>query len=137
MIIVVDTNVIIAAVLKQSITQDLLFHPHFRFYAPEFVKDEIEKYQDDLIKKSGYNAEKFYTILSLVFSRITIIPQEEYMKYKDEVLDFSPDKDDWPFLALAKHLMAGLWTYDNDLRTGQHIIKTFTTAELVQMCCVA
>lgn len=133
MIIVVDTHVIIAALLKQSITQDILFHAGFQFYTPEFVKEEIEKYKDELLKKSGYTSERFNIVLSLVFSRVTIVPREEYAKYMDEILKFSPDRDDWPFLALAKHLNAALWTYDSDLLKKQHEITTVTTSELVRL----
>ncbi len=132
MILIVDTNVIISAALRQSITQDILFNKSFQFYTPEFVRQEIEEHTQELLEKSNYSLDEFTSILSLLFSKITIVPESEYMPYKEVVLKFSPDKDDWPFLALAKHLNAGLWSYDSDLKLRQNLIKVYTTSDLVK-----
>ena len=133
MILIVDTNVIISAALRQSITQDLIFNLAFQLYTPEFVGDEIEKHKRDILNKSGYTEERFNSILSLIFSRITIIPEDEYLSHKNEVLKFTPDKKDWPFLALAKHLDAALWSYGSDLKKKQSVIKVFTTSDLIKL----
>lgn len=132
MILVVDTNVIVSAALKQSITQDILFNKAFQFYTPEFVREEIEEHKDELLKASNYTNDEFNAILSLIFSKVTIVPEEDYVSHKEEVLKFSPDKDDWPFLALAKHLGVDLWSYDSDLRLKQNTVKIYTTSELVK-----
>ena len=132
MMLVVDTNVIISAALRKSITQDILFNKVFQFYAPEFVREEIEEHKEELLESGTYTNDEFNAVLSLIFSKISIVPEEEYAPHKEEVLRFSPDKDDWPFLALAKHLNAALWSYDSDLRLKQNIIKVHTTSELVK-----
>ena len=132
MILVVDTNVIIAGALRKSITQELLFNNMFQLYAPEFVKEEIEKYKLEIMKKGNYSETEFHTILSLIFSQITVVPEDEYKTYKKEVLEFIPDIKDWPFLALAKHLDASVWTYDSVLKKQQNIVKILTTSDLIQ-----
>lgn len=131
MILVVDTNIIIAAALRPGITQELLFKDLFQFYSPEFVKDEIEKHKTEIMKKSGFTEYEFETVFSLLFSEITIVPSKEYSHLKNEVLRFSPDREDWPFLALAKHLHAVLWSNDSDLKKKQDIIRVITTTELL------
>ncbi|MEK6982009.1 MAG: PIN domain-containing protein [Candidatus Micrarchaeota archaeon] len=133
MLLVVDTNVIISAALKRSITQEVLFNRAFVCYAPEYVRDEIEKHKNEIMKKSQYKDEEFHTILSIIFSKLTIVPEEDYMKYKEEVLKFTPDPDDWPFLALAMYLGAGLWTYDAALKEKQNIVKIVTTTDLLNL----
>ncbi len=133
MIIVVDTNIAIAAILKRSTTQEILFNPELEPYAPEFIGEEIIKHRQELMKKSGDTENKFYTILSLVLSRITIVREEKYAMHKEYVLKFTPDKMDWPFLALAKNLNAVLWTNDRRLREGQNEIRIVTTEELVKL----
>lgn len=133
MILVVDTNIIIAAALKRSVTQDLVFNSALQLYTPEFVKDEIQKHKEELLEKGGYSEEEFNIILSIVFLKITIVPQSEYKNLKNEVLDFSPDKNDWPFLALAKHLDAAVWSNDNDLKIKQNAIRVFATSELIKL----
>ncbi|MFH0737812.1 MAG: PIN domain-containing protein [Candidatus Micrarchaeota archaeon] len=130
MILVVDTNVLIAAAIKPTITQELIFRDSFLLYSPEFVKDEIGKHKNEIMKKSGYSEEGFETILSLLYSRIDIVPSKESVYLKEEILRFSPDKKDWPFLALAKHLDAALWSNDSALKR-QDVVRIMTTTELV------
>ncbi len=69
--------------------------------------------------------------MSIIFSKITIIPEEEYISYKKEIMGFTPDIKDWPFLALAKHFEAAVWTYDSAL-LKQNQVKIFTTSDLVR-----
>ncbi|MBI5228005.1 hypothetical protein HY988_05440 [Candidatus Micrarchaeota archaeon] len=133
MILVVDTNVIISSLLKRSITQEILFHYASVCYTPEYVKGEIEKHKKEIMKKSEYSEEEFNTVLSIIFSRIMVVPQEDCVSYKDKVLSFTPDDKDWPFLALAMHLDARLWTYDNPLKERQNVVKIVTTKDLVEL----
>ena len=133
MILVVDTNVVISAALRGSTTQELIFNNAFQLYTPEFVKEEIEKYKNEIMQKGNYTETEFQTILSLIFSRITIVPENEYAKHKEEILKFTPDVKDWPFLALAKHLGAALWTYDSIIKRKQNVIKIFTTGQLFRL----
>ncbi|MFH0884213.1 MAG: PIN domain-containing protein [Candidatus Micrarchaeota archaeon] len=132
MILVVDTNVIVAATIRPTITQTLIFRDSFTLYSPEFVKDEIEKHQNEIMKKGGFSKEEFETIISLLYSQINIVPSKEYIYLKEDILKFSPDKKDWPFLALAKHLDAALWSNDSALKK-QNVVKILTTAELLEL----
>ena len=45
--IVIDSNRIAAALLKDSTTRGILFDTNFNFIAPEFVKEEIKKHQQE------------------------------------------------------------------------------------------
>jgi hypothetical protein len=44
MILVIDANVIFAALIKDSDTRKIILSGEFRFLAPEFVKNEVQKY---------------------------------------------------------------------------------------------
>jgi predicted nucleic acid-binding protein len=132
MILVVDTNVVVAAAIKPTITQALIFRDTFTLYSPEFVKDEIKKHKNEIMKKSGLSEDAFETIISLPYSEIKIVPGNEYAYLKEDILKFSPDKKDWPFLALAKHLDAALWSNDSALKR-QNIVKVITTTELLEL----
>lgn len=133
MILVVDTNVIISALLRQSITQEILFYYASICYTPEYVKQEIERHKKEIMDRSNYDEETFNTILSLIFSRITIVPEDQYRSYKEEVLKFTPHDKDWPFLALAMHLDAKLWTYDLPLKERQNVVTVLTTKDLINI----
>ncbi|NYZ77008.1 hypothetical protein H0O02_01690 [Candidatus Micrarchaeota archaeon] len=129
----VDANVMIAAILKPGVTQGLIFKDSFTFYSPEFVKDEIEKHKTEIMKKGGFTEGEFEMIISLLCSQIIIVPSKDYAYLKEEILKFSPDNEDWPFLALAKHLDAALWSNDSDLKKKQNVIKVITTTELLEL----
>lgn len=131
MIVVVDTNIIIAAIIKPSITQELILKEELIFYTPEFLKDEIEDHKDEILEKARYSEAEFETILALIYSKIRIMPKKEYQYLKEEVLTFSPDKEDWPFLALAKHINAVLWSNDSVLK-NQNQINVLTTEEILK-----
>ena len=130
MILVVDTNVIIAAIIKPSVTQNLILKEELELYSPEFLRDEIEKHKSTILKKTGYTKEIFETVVSIIYSNIKIISSKKYKYLKKEILKFTPDEKDWPFLALAKHLDASLWSNDSELKK-QNKIKIITTEDLI------
>jgi predicted nucleic acid-binding protein len=43
--LVIDTNIIISGLLKQSITRKILLSEFFEFYLPEIVMKEVKKYR--------------------------------------------------------------------------------------------
>ncbi|MBI5046184.1 hypothetical protein HZC07_00435 [Candidatus Micrarchaeota archaeon] len=117
--------------MRRGITQELLFNNLLQLYSPEFVKNEIEKHKKEIMKKGNCKEQEFDIIISIIFSRITIVVEAEYIKYKTETLEFVPDINDWPFLALAKHLTVPVWTYDSAISKKQNRVTVVTTSELV------
>jgi len=50
--LVIDANILFAALIKRNITTELLFREHLHLYAPEFIFAEFDKYRDLLKKKT-------------------------------------------------------------------------------------
>ncbi|MHA2473510.1 MAG: PIN domain-containing protein, partial [Promethearchaeota archaeon] len=46
--LVVDANILFAALIKDNITSELLLKREFHLFAPEFIFEEFEKYRDYL-----------------------------------------------------------------------------------------
>jgi len=68
--IVIDSNRVVASLLKDSTTKEILFilfNRSFDFFAPEFIKEEILKYKIKFIKKSEITTNEFEILLSLLF----------------------------------------------------------------------
>ena len=42
--LIIDTNVIISSLLKDSTTREILLNESFDFYLPEIVMSEVKKY---------------------------------------------------------------------------------------------
>ena len=55
--IVIDSNRVIASLIKESTTRDILFKGNFEFFAPDFIQIELHKYRDDITKKANLTKE--------------------------------------------------------------------------------
>ena len=44
--LVIDANILFAALIKRNVTSDLLFRNDLHLYAPEFIFEEFEKYRN-------------------------------------------------------------------------------------------
>lgn len=55
--LVIDTNILITALLKDSKTRELLLFPSFEFLLPEYALQEVEAHKSLLSKKERPNQE--------------------------------------------------------------------------------
>jgi predicted nucleic acid-binding protein len=72
--LVLDTNVLISALLKSSTTRAILLHPSFEFFLPEFSLEEIRRHKPELRKRSRLTEEALDLLLSLLLERVTSFP---------------------------------------------------------------
>lgn len=131
--LIVDTNIIISALLKKSAVRSLIFDARLELYAPEFLFEEIEEHMDMIKERAGLTDSEILLILSLVSSHINLVPKEDFShKISDaEKVIGHIDEDDVPFVALAFSFPnEGIWTNDKDF-TKQGEVKVWTTTELL------
>ena len=135
MILIVDTNRIIAGLMKDSITREILLNTNFEFYIPEYLLLEIEKHKELILKKSGLSESRFQLIFDLLKENINVVSMSKIIDYIDEAEEIIGDIDpnDIPFIALALAIQnEGIWTEDKDFRK-QSKIKIWSTAELIKV----
>src|SRR3989338_7252266 len=101
MILVIDANILFSALIKDSLTAELIFNEDFKLYTCEFIIDEFFKYEKEIMKKTHRTREQFITIMHQLKDIITIIPKEEYYHLIEEAKKFSPDPKDIMYFALA------------------------------------
>ncbi len=124
MIIVVDTNIVFSAIINgRGFIGDILFNSpsHYTFFSPEFMIDEISRYQDKLIKSSKLPLNKFHEAKASVLPQIELISEEVVsLKNWEKAyhLTFEIDQNHTPFVAFALKLDAILWTGDKKLING-------------------
>jgi predicted nucleic acid-binding protein len=140
--LVIDTNIVFSAILNpNSNIGDLLlnFQNKVKFYAPEFLLVEIEKYTSKIEKISNQTPEEIEVIKSLVLSKITFISEElifEENWKKAYNLTIDVDENDTPFGALALQLNAKLWSGDKKLNKGLLLKQSsviYSTQELIAL----
>ena len=128
--LVIDSNILFAALLKESGTSDILFK--HTLYAPEFIFQEFRKYKDYLKEKTKRNEENFNGLFDLFERNVILISKEEIEPFIEEVTKISPDEKDVAYLALALKLRCGLWSNDRDLKEKQNVIQVYSTKELIR-----
>ena len=134
MILIVDTNIIFAGLLRNSGTRQLLIDSPFTLYAPETILKEIRKYEEEIIRRAGFTKAEFEILFNLITDDIRIIEKKHYapkLKEADKLIG-GLDKGDVPFLALALSIPNdGIWT-ENVKHFRQNRVKIWTTKELTK-----
>ena len=129
--LVIDSNILFAALLKNSGTSDILFK--HTLYAPEFIFEEFKKYKEYLKGKTKRTEEQFNEFFDLFERNVILIPKEEVNLFIEKAEKLSPDEKDIVYLALALKLRRGLWSNDRDLKEKQDVVQVYTTEELIKM----
>jgi putative PIN family toxin of toxin-antitoxin system len=131
--LVVDTNRIIAALVKDGSSREIIATSNHNLITTDFAIDEINKHKREILEKSGLNEVSFDLLITLLFYDIEIVPSSEYKEYIKEAENLTKERDikDAPFLALALTKKAdGIWSDDKDFEI-QDKIKVYKTKDLV------
>lgn len=129
--LIVDANILFAALIKESKTSNLLFREELHLFTPEFIFTEFAKYEKLLLKKTHRTKEDFKKLLELFERQINVFPLSEIKHYIKQASMISPDPKDVQYFALALLLNASIWSNDKPLKQ-QSIIKIFSTSGLIE-----
>ena len=131
--ILVDTNRIIAALVKQGTTRSILFNEYFEFVTPDYTISEIMRYKEEIKRKARINDAELEILLALIFERITVIPESEYASFIGQCKDEISDPDDIPQLACCLASKAeGIWAHDPHFKK-QNKINVFTNIDMLRI----
>ncbi len=128
--LVLDANVLIAALIKQGMTADLIVDENVHLFAPEFIMDEFQKYESEILRKIHRTKDDYDHFLEIIKQRISFIPLEEIKHHIQQAISISPDPKDVAYLALALQTGAAIWSNDKRLKKSQHEVSVLTTHEL-------
>jgi predicted nucleic acid-binding protein len=130
--LVVDANILFAALIKKGSTAELLISDKLQLFAPEFLFTEFTKYEELILKKTHRSHEEFNQLLEILKEQITVVPKKKIIPFIDKAEKISPDPKDTVYLALAFALKSNIWSNDKRLKQGQEKITVFTTEELIE-----
>ena len=130
--LVVDSNVLFSALIKEGMTAELFLDENLHLFAPEFLLDEFLKHKEMVLAKTKRTEREFFEILGIFTQTMAIIPREEFYEFLDEALEISPDENDVPFIALALRLNCPLWSNDKKLKE-QTRVPVYSTTELAAL----
>ncbi len=140
--IVVDTNIVFSAILNSTsrIGQILITSKsNFQFYSCVFLKTELSKHQNKLLKLTKLSIEELEELQDLITKNIKFIhegllPEKTIIAAEKLLIDV--DLNDTVFVALTKNLKAKLWTGDKELIKGlksKKFKEIITTGEILEM----
>ena len=120
--LVVDSNILFAAAIKDGENARLLLSDKLCLLAPERLFEEFKKYEKLLVSKTHRSKEGFERFVEIIEEKIEVIPKSEFMPWLEEA-EKKSSPDDFPFTALAKAYNCAVWSNDKELaefmkRTG-------------------
>src|SRR3989338_6637186 len=131
--IILDVNVILSALIRDSTTRKIILNFEFDFYFPEPSLHKIRKYKDYILKKSGLTEEEYNKIMATLFKYIKLVPTEEIEKNWDKAKKIIEhiDKEDVIFIATALSISDSvIWSDDRHFEK-QDKVKVLKTGDIV------
>ena len=116
--IVLDANILIRAVLGRRVWLliDTYAAQGVRFFAPDIVFEDAEKYLPLLLKKRDKPVVDLSASLRYLRNIIEPVAPELYAVFESDARQRlrGRDENDWPVLATALALACPIWTEDED-----------------------
>jgi predicted nucleic acid-binding protein len=133
--LVIDTNRIIAALIKDSANRKVLFSDIFILFTPQESLNEIRKYKDYILKKAKMDEADFDKLFNQIVLKVSIVDFEKIrpeLEQAERVMKSIDIKDKW-FLAVGMALhLDGIWTEDKHF-SQQKTLKPFTTKMMLDL----
>ena len=129
--LIIDTNVMISALIKNGLTREILTDFNMNFIFPEQGLGEIYFYKSEIIRKAKINERKFDVLLLRLLKYIRLIPTEIFIDFREEAdkIMSKIDRDDVVFIACALAFNCSIWSDDKHFKK-QKEIKVFTTKDI-------
>ena len=131
--VILDTNILISALIKDSITRRIIFESGLNFYYPEISLNELHKHTNLILKKSNMGKKDLDLLLNRLLNYIRLIPEHRIVNCLNEanILLGHIDHDDVVFIAAALISNAAIWSDDKHFQK-QKSIKIFTTKDMIE-----
>ena len=130
--VILDVNVILSALIRDSTTRKIILNSDFDFYFPESSLHKIRKYKDYILKKSGLSEEEYDKIMATLFKYIRLVPTEEIEKNWNEAKKIMEhiDKEDVVFIATALSISDSVIWSDDGHFEKQDKVKVLKTKDM-------
>ena len=133
--IIVDTNKIIAALIKDSACRKILLSEKIEFLTVDFTKRELNNHKNEMLDKVCIKEAALNSLMAEFLKRIYVIDDiaikgafEPAKRIMEKI-----DPDDTPFIALALSVENdGIWIDDKHFKR-QKMFKIWTTADMLKL----
>ena len=131
--IVLDTNILISALIRDSITRKILLTSEATFYYPKEAFHEVRKYKSLILEKSKMDEDSYDKLINQFLQAIILIPEESYKRHLEKAKDLlnHVDPNDVIFLATALSLINSIIWSDDKHFDQQKAVINIKTAEMI------
>ncbi|MEK6982688.1 MAG: PIN domain-containing protein [Candidatus Micrarchaeota archaeon] len=129
--LIVDTNIIISALIRRAITYEIIKIGNLHIYVPEHSIQEIERNKQEIIDKMKVSADEFQIVLISLLSHVEIIPRGQYCEFEEQAKQVCPHYKDFTFFALALAKDLPLWTNEKRL-AQQSRVTVYNTGQIIE-----
>ncbi len=135
MLLVVDTNEVLSALLSKSGSFDVFLSnasfKRYEFIAPEFMFFEIGRNFGEIVTRSKLSSEVLGETFKFIKDQIDFIPFNEFNECAKEADELSPHIKDIQYFALAVKFKCPVWSEEKSFKK-QNKIPVFSTYDLIQ-----
>jgi len=132
---VIDTNILLSALIRNSTTRKIIIKSGWSFYYPEMSFHEVKRYKELVLEKSGMDEGEYNQLLDVLLKYVTLIPDEQILKNLLEAKSAYAhiDPDDVVFIAAQLSIPESIiWSDDRDF-DRQNKVKVLKTGEVVRL----
>ena len=113
---VLDTNILLKALIRNSKVRAALLSPNHQLFVPEYAVEETRRHFGLIVKKTGLSEEEVKLVLGVLLTNLHVILSRDIMaNWKAaEGIMVDIDRSDIPFVAAALSLpcdVSGAMTY--------------------------
>ncbi len=130
--IVLDSNILISAIIKDKITRKIITSSNNEFLLPEYSFIEIKEHERDILSKAKISKEEFETLIKKLLRYIKIVKTDNILSYREEAeaIIGRIDKDDVLFIATALAFRCPIWSDDRHFKLQKNV-KVYNTKEMI------
>ncbi len=132
--IVIDANILFAALIANKTTRKLILKSELIIYSPQFIIEEFLNHLNELENKTGLNKEILKELVNefIIKANIVIVPKSDFESFIQKAKEISPDTDDIMYFALALKFKCPIWSNDKKSK-DQNKIKIYSTEDLLKL----
>lgn len=131
--LIVDANVLISALIKDSTARKVLLDPKHEMYTPEYIVQEIYAYVDVISKKNSLSRDENLRALEILLKYCKQVPPAFYLDKLKEAIEIMKkiDEKDAQYLALAMSFKNdGILSEDKHFEK-QNVVKVWKIKDLI------
>lgn len=133
--IIIDSNILFSALIKDAFIRKLILKYTGHFLFPEYIFEELNKHREELFQKSKMGEEDFYKLLKIILRKVKVIPNSTLLPHRSEALEIVKeiDPNDVLFIACAlAHPNSIIWSEDKALKK-QNKVRVLNTTAIISL----